>query len=220
MAYKRKRSTPKRGKRTFRRRRMYRRKRGIPSLNRTPVSFTNEREAGYLSVSSGTNTVYGSFTITLASYLTNYTEFTSLFDSYRLKYAVFKFRLVLPPEATNTNAYQQFYPDISATVDHDDSTLPTSMIEIQQFGKCKNGILWPNKYFTYKCYPTCLSTIYRGATSAYADVSNKTWCDAAYTDIPFYGLKVGVDCTRMPLQSVGLTVMVRVKTCWEFRATR
>lgn len=221
MAYKRKRAaTPMRRKRTSRRR-MYRRRRyGGASINRSLISYQREVGLGLLTIPAGTNTVFGAYAASLNSYIPNYSEFSNMFDQYRLKFVVWKFRLISPPEATSTAATQQYYPDIYVTVDHDDQGIPSSTDQILQYGKAKTGILKPNTWFTYKCYPTCVSNIYRGATSAYSIAPTKTWIDIAYTDVPFYGLKVALDASLAATQTNNWSCEVRAISKWEFKSSR
>ena len=218
MAYKRKRVMSRKPRKGGRRKSYRRRQQRIVSLNRGVVSYAREITGNNLTILSGNNAVFATYTFTLAQALPNYAELTNVFDQYRIVYVIAKFRLIAPPEATNTPALQQFYPDIACAVDHDDSNTATSMTYLYEFGKCKTGILTPNKWFTYKCRPTALSTVYRGVTSAYAVAPWKTWIDAAYTDVPHYALKVGVDASSVGLQTVSWGIQTKFYTKVEFKA--
>lgn len=225
--YKRKRSYGRRARRVKPRvgRRMFRSRRIVPrkavNINRTPVRYSKETSVGNITIPSGTNSTTIAYFFTLAAWLSNYTEFTPLFDQYRLRRVIMKFRLVPPSEANNTPTTLQFYPDIAVTVDHDDANTPTTIDEIKQYGKCKTGVLQPNTWFTYRCYPTASMQLYRTATTTgYAPLKNNQWLDLGYTDIPYYGIKVGVDYSSLGTLAANAAVEVRVHMTWEFKSAR
>lgn len=191
---KKKRGFRRKGGGMFRRpRRMLRRRRAlgakITSINKVPISYTREIPLNNLIIASGGNKVFFAYNFA-ADQLPNISDFQGLFDQYRIRAVTMKFRMVQPPEAQNTPATSQFYPDIYVTVDHDDATTPTTVDEILQYGKCKRGILRPNYFFKYRFFPTCAQQLYRtGTTTAYAPLRNKTWIDLAYINTPYYALK-------------------------------
>ena len=84
------------------------------------------------------------------------------------------------------------FPDFYVTVDHDDINVPSSISQLQQYGKCKGGILRPNSWFTYKLRPTCNRLIYNGVTSAYS-IGNNDWVDCVNYAVPYYGAKWGLN---------------------------
>lgn len=161
----------------------------IVSINRTPISYTREIPFNNIIITTGTNWVAfaRSFSVSL---LPNFSDFSGLFDQYRIRCIVAKFRLVQPPEASNTPATSQFYPDIYVIVDHDDDTVPTSVDTVLQYGKCKRGVLKPNFWFKYRFYPTAALQLYRTATTtAYAPAKNGMFLDLNQSDTPYYGIK-------------------------------
>lgn len=198
MAIKRKYTGAKYGKsKRFRRMRFLRKlwsrpvppRKAIVNINRNPISYTREIPLNNLNIPIGSNWIGFSNYFTIAN-LPNLTEFTGLFDQYRIRTVIMKFRLVNPPEGAAVTAPSQFYPDIYVTVDHDDNVTPTSVDSVLQYGKCKRGVLRPNQWFTYKCHPTPALQLYRTATTtAYAPAKSTMWLDLAQTDCPFYGIK-------------------------------
>lgn len=144
-----------------------------------------------------TQTYFQGFSYT-ANMMSDWTALTALYDQYKIKTVVVRFRLTIPPEAANVpnsatlgNA-NTIYPDIVATVDHDDNNTPTSMDQLCQYSKSKTGVLKPNSWFYYRFHPTASAQIYNGVTSGYGVVS-KMWLDAASDAIPHYALKIGID---------------------------
>ena len=78
--------------------------------------------------------------------LDDYTSYTSLFDQYKIKETTIQFQLLTNPDAplienTTTANQNTVYPDFYCTVDHDDNNVPSSISQLQQYGKCKRGIL-------------------------------------------------------------------------------
>lgn len=193
----------------------------IVSINRAPVSYTREFSYPNLQILTGNINVFNSYYFTLNS-LPNYAEFTLLFDQYRIWTMIMKFRLIAPPEANNTITTQQYYPDISCTVDYDDSNVVTCMETIYQYGKCKRGILKPTQWFTYKFHPTVSFQLYRtSTTTAYAPAKSDQWLDLTYTDTPYYGLKVGIDASPIgAVQAATLNVEVHAVMIVEFKNSR
>lgn len=218
---KRKRTTRRRQVNTMRRY-MRRRPRINRSVNigRNPIKYSKEQAVGTMAILSGQTANYWAYAPTLDS-LTNYAELTQLFDQYRLKTCVFKFRLIYPPEANNTPASIQYYPDIAVTVDHDDATAPSNYDTLLQYGKCKQGILKPNTWFKYKCHPTAAMMLYRtSTTTAYGPASKKQWFDCNNIDIPFYGVKAGVTFNAIGTLGANAYVEIRMWSLWEFKNSR
>ena len=105
--------------------------------------------------------------------LDDYTSYTSLFDQYKIKNIVIQFRLLTNPDAplienTTTANQNTVFPDFYCTVDHDNDNVPSSISQLQQYWKCKDGILRPNSWYTYSFRPSCNRLIYDGVTSAYS----------------------------------------------------
>lgn len=215
----------KRRPRRVKRRRISRRRVGIrkmiPNINRTPIRYTREIIFPNLLIIPTTVNVFNSYYFTI-SQLNNYTEFTPLFDQYRIRTVIMKFRLIAPPEANNTPVNQQYYPDIACTVDHDDNNTVTSMETLWQYGKCKRGILRPNSWFTYRCHPTAAIQLYRTTTTtAYAPAKSTMWMDLAQTDMPYYGVKVGIDASSIGSnQTFNLQIEVHAIMVADFKSSR
>lgn len=229
MAYKRKAGSYKRNakrRRVRRRLSKYRITAGTPnrplSINRAVCAYNREVALGTnITVPSGTNAVTFAYSFSLTGWCPNRAEFTELFDQYRLRCVVWKMRLIQPPDATNTPATLQYFPDAYLTVDHDDANTPADVDEVMQYGKVKSGILYPNKWMKYKCYPTPNTPVYQGAVSSgYAKASNKLWIDLASPSINYYGIKGAIDCRSVGTLAANLNVEVRCRLYWEFKNAR
>lgn len=192
----------------------------IPSINRSPISYTREIPLNNLTIPIGDNKCFFASSFGVSA-IPQIAEFTALFDQYRIRGVIAKFRLVQPPEATNTAATSQFYPDIYVTVDHDDAATPTTVDQILQYGKCKRGILRPNRYFTYRFFPTAALQLYRSATTtAYAPAKNSMWMDLAQTDMPYYGLKGCVSNEAAGVATAAIAIEYHIVMRVQFKNSR
>jgi len=151
------------------------------------------------SATAGESLKFLSFASKLSD-LASYTDYTACFDQYKIKSVTFECRLCVDPSGSNqlnstgvTNA-NNFFPDIYATVDHDDIDTLTTIDKITQYDKCKAGILRPNSWFKYRYHPNTLMKVARPESTDANSVPNRSaWCDCNQPDIPHYGLKVFVD---------------------------
>lgn len=129
----------------------------------------------------------------------NPSDFTTLYDLYRILKVVVKFRLINNPDATSlpftaatTNA-ANCYPRLWYCPDYDDSNSET-WTQLRERAKTKCKILKPNAHVTIPVRPAVLSQVYRSAvTTAYAP-KWKQWLDVAASDTPHYSLKWAIEC--------------------------
>lgn len=118
--------------------------------------------------------------------LPNYTEFTNLYDMYRINKIVVKLipkvsetGMVLG--ATNNSAGIQLH----SAIDYDDSTAPTNIAQLCQYStyKMTRGHNIHTRVFVPKCEMSAGGT---------ANVAPKAyqWLDTAHPDIPHFGMKL------------------------------
>lgn len=190
-------------------------------FGRIPTRYGCETSLGNVNIPTGAQAVYNAWYFTLATHLPGYTRFSALFDQYRLVSVLMKFRMLQSPDASGTNAQQQYFPDIYCTVDHDDANVPGNTDVVRQYGKCKSGILQPNKWFTYKCHPTAAIQIYRTATTtSYAPAPSGVFLDLGQTDTPYYAVKSAIDASALAAQTTSWYFEVRAYCEWDFKNTR
>lgn len=146
---------------------------------------------------SSTNSYDQAYVASLDKVL-SYTEFTGLYDQYRILKVVHKFRLINNPDAntmpnqnTGTNA-ANMYPRLWYCPDYDDNT-PNNWTVLRERAKTKCKILQPNKQISVAYRPACNLQVYRSAiTTAYAP-KWKQYIDVTQPDVPHYGLKWSVE---------------------------
>lgn len=121
--------------------------------------------------------------------LVNSSEFTALFDQYRIDEVTLKFTLGYDPSALTTNA---IFPRMWSVIDYDDSNTPADSNELRQRAKTKYTVLNPNKTYTFKLRPATLTQTYiNGVQTGYKPEWNK-WIDIA-SPVPFYGMKFALE---------------------------
>lgn len=150
-------------------------------------------------------------------YLPSYTEFTNLYDQYKLTRAVFHVQLISNPDsayipnATTPNNSSNWYPKLWYVRDYDDSTSLT-LDAMRQYSSSKCITLQPNKTFKIAVKPAVLMQAYDTAIStAYIPKWNQ-WIDAANYSTPLYGIKFLVDTFNLdPADAAAFKVRFDVK---------
>jgi len=124
------------------------------------------------------------------------TDFTNLFDQYKIKRVTFRFRLVTNPDASNlqnttatTNAANVF-PLLYLFPDHDDVTVPASINEVRERAGVKCSVVKPNSFVKYSIRPTTVTPITSGTIR-----NRPQWLDVNSATTPHYGLK-GMLCPQ------------------------
>lgn len=137
------------------------------------------------------------------SQIVNPSEFTTLYDRYKITHIQLRVQLMNNPSSTEPLnqygtgsgfAYQpsNFYPKFWYCPDYDDSTAE-ALDELKQRAKTKCLVLRPNHMYKINIKPAVNIQTYRTAVSTgYAPAWNQ-WIDAAQTDVPHYGLKYVID---------------------------
>jgi len=129
--------------------------------------------------------------------LVGYTEFSSLFENYRITKIVVTFQLINNPNHTlalnnaGVNTPTNWFPKLWYTVDHDggsDETLTT--MKERQGVRC--AIMQPNKTVRVAFKPMCRTLTYKTSTTeGFAPRNIKL--DMADVNVPHYGLLYLID---------------------------
>lgn len=118
-------------------------------------------------------------------------DFTNLFDQYRLNFCVVKFYLKISPDAqTAANAS---FPKLYWHRDYDDSNVPLSIAEMRENGRTKVAVMHPNRPVTIKFKPNCLGVLYQSAIANQYTPKFKQWLDMSNAQTPHYGFKYAID---------------------------
>lgn len=119
------------------------------------------------------------------------TEFTALFDQYRILTAVTHFWLKIDPSAQSATGAS--YPKLYWYRDYDDSANPSNLNEIRQNGKARVAVMTPNRPVTLVCKPNTLGLVYQSAVANQYAPKWKQWIDCNTPDTPHYGFKYAID---------------------------
>lgn len=121
--------------------------------------------------------------------LPGFTEFTSLFDKYRIHHIKARFmpRITEQTVAGAMTAATQTSPPICTVVDQDDST-PGDFTVLQQY----DNSIWHDNYkpFSRTIYPRVSQAVFGGSVfTSYGNADATQWIDVASPDVPYYSLK-------------------------------
>lgn len=140
----------------------------------------------------------------------NYTDFTSLFDQYKITHAQFKFiphfnvgQVPLGPQNTQVAR-------ICTVIDQDDDTNPTGLATLLQYSSLEESLLDKERVRNFKPRPVVQT--YRTSTSTgYMAPDDAVWIDAAQADVPHYcGKALICDTTASADNPRTLTIMCTV----------
>jgi hypothetical protein len=121
-------------------------------------------------------------------YLPSYTEFTALYDQYKIDAVDIT---ILPSSVTSTPA-DQASGFVVLAVDYDDATTPANVDSLLQYGAAE---VFPiNSAIRMRLRPRMAVAAYSGAFTSYANTPS-TWIDVASPSVQHYGLKFGSSAT-------------------------
>lgn len=175
-------------------------------------AWMRPRRSQFLSVVRGTSGNYATGTTSVDTFqgnnftlssLPNYTEFTSMFDAYKIVKIQYRFRLYKNPDVVAPN----LYPVIYHVVDYNDAAAPTSVNQVLEYPLAKTTILNDSKpvsaWFSFKPKNSGLVS-----SASFAAVS--PWVDTGSASALYYGMKSA--CTQM---STGINIAIDYRfTVW------
>jgi len=124
-------------------------------------------------------------------------EFTALYDLYKIHKVTFMFQLINNPDAAyfnNTNAanFSSIYPKIWWVYDPDDNNSIT-LDDIKQYATVKCAVLQPNKLIRVPVRPNILVQAYQSAVSTQYFPAYNKWIDMTLNTTPYYGIKFVIE---------------------------
>lgn len=122
-----------------------------------------------------------------------YTEFTALFDQYKINRIQYRFVLTRNPDLATVN--KGFMTRIMTVIDHDDTGVALSFAELQQYPKASEVWLSESKPVTRwrSIRPATLNHTYNGVVANAYTVKYNQWLDTGFTNVYHYGLKANYD---------------------------
>lgn len=167
--------------------------RKVPLNIRMPGIYNFKRFHNYtgISFSAGATNTYGKLTFRLDD-VPNYTEFTNLFDSFRIKRIKVMFiptsNVSLSPDTAPNDVFKstEYANRLFTVLDFNDDTVPTTIDELRQYDTCRmspNNVIH-KRYFQPK---------YNATVTAGSYQAKGQWlqCDTS-ADVVHYGIKYGI----------------------------
>jgi len=177
------------------------------------------RKAGFPQILSNNSAPQlGAFAFKLSDF-PSYTEFTGLYDQFRIVHVDVQFlHLTNAVALTNSaNAILLTCPRFITVLDYDNASSPANLDELRQYS---NAVTVNADTSFYRSFtPATLVTEYIGVTSGYSPAYGK-WHDCTYATTPHYGLKYALDSTNITGQSSVFGYNVEVTLHLEFRNSR
>lgn len=172
------------------------RKRTVNKVRRQVHIFKRSTYLGNITASIsalGVPTPVGNAYAFSLSQLPNVSDFTNLFDQYKITGA----KLQITPATSegilsplSGTAQPLGFSRVHSVIDYDDTSAPTSEDQLLEYGSHKSTA--PFQTHTRFIKPKVLQEVYRSTLgTAYAPKSGQ-YLDVAYPDIPHYGMKVWV----------------------------
>lgn len=177
--------------RPFKRRRMGMRRRVRGRIGRRGVHHFKRGSA--LNTING-NAVYAPYVDSLSFNLNaviNPSDFTSLYDQYRINYVVVKFHLRIDPSAQAAGSAS--YPRLYYYRDLDDTTAPSNLNEMRENQRCRMKVLNPQRCVTIKIRPNVLGMLYSTVGVTQYTPKFKQWLDCSTSTTIHYGIKYAID---------------------------
>ena len=179
----------------------YRKKKKMYKVRRIPRNpykaihnFKIHHHVGTVDATAGVTNSYYGFYFKLND-LGNMSEYTNLFDSFRIR----GIRMHFIPVLGNTvvgdavGVLDNFFNGLRlmTAIDYNDASAPTSTNEVRQYDTCKVTPGCKDHIRYYRPQPTV--TISEGSSYGLGTVSRKLWISTASNSTRWYGLKVAFE---------------------------
>lgn len=169
--------------------------RGVNRESKKSFHFKRAGNVAVLTYDPVVGDSIGTFTFRFDQINTN-TDFTGLFDEYRINCCVLKFypswgQAGEPGALTNRTPTNYQIPQLHTCQDDDDNAIPT-INEIIQHASYRT--MQFNRPYSFKFQPHASLAYFKSTlTTGYGVAKARTWLDMNNIDIPHYGFKFGID---------------------------
>jgi hypothetical protein len=143
-------------------------------------------------VTSSTTTETDFSIVTSFNQLPDFTEFTALFDAYRIR--LIRYIFTPRPLEVQTGTTPRNDGMFICAPDHDDGN-PTSFTQLQEYPGAQ--VVTPGQYFERVVSPSPNIAAYSGVFTSFARAPNSTWIDAGSPGVIYYGLKYAITTTTI-----------------------
>lgn len=136
------------------------------------------------------NSQYYGFNFTLSSVI-NASEFSALFDQYRITGLKLNFYMVR--NLGNAAVVNGIRPRMYIVTDYDTSTSPASFDELREYSNCRVHQFDEAKPFSYFLRPKILAEVYRTAVSTGTAPRRPPWVSTTHLDLQHFGVRLGIE---------------------------
>lgn len=177
----------------------YQKKARKQRLNQNTV-YTISRWVPQTELYIPTNQVTASYSYSFnAAQVVNFSDFTTLFDQFKIKAVLMEFRLMTNPDATIQPTNQvstsppYLFPTLWTVIDRDDDGTIT-LDQMRQHQGARRSVLRPNAIIKrYIPYPSTLGMTYKSGVSTAYTINRSKWVDVTDSATPHYGVKTVLD---------------------------
>lgn len=158
-------------------------------IKKLPHFFKFHVDKGAIAFDDASNSAVAGFTFKLSD-ISNYTELTALFDSYKLNKIVIMFFPTFNSIVNPLTNASQILPTITSAIDPDDATAPSTQNELREYDTCRftSGPRMHKRII----YPKLRGILYNGGGDGYKK-ERPCYIDTAQAGVEHYGLKVWMD---------------------------
>jgi hypothetical protein len=144
----------------------------------------------------------------------NYTDFTNLFDQYRIDQVDIEISNIFNTASVGNTLAGTVMPSIMYAPDFDDAVIPTTAASLMDRQRAKQWTFrGSGNPLRFSVKPRLANLTYRtgGTTVGYTVAPDSTWINQSFTDVPYYGCKIWFsDLFQQSSQPTGQTHL-RVK---------
>jgi subtilisin family serine protease len=172
-------------------------------------TFSRSTNLGQIGTTAASVPSFGAIYLPLSGF-PNSSEFTTLFDRYRIVQLQVEFLPVSGPSALVANQYG----NLTTVIDLDDSTPPTSEDQLLQYENRQITVY--GRLHSRVWTPKFALAAYAGTFTSYASSTPNQWVDVASPDVNYYGLKWSIG----PSSATGNQYNVRATAVLQFKEVR
>jgi hypothetical protein len=148
------------------------------------INFTCQNNVGGVVFYTNNSITNDGFQLT---YVPASTDFTNLFDQYRIRSVTMTWHPTASQVAVGADADHQL-PDLYTVIDQNDGTVPTTVTTLLQYQTLKVARF--DKPYTRRFEPrVALATFQGGVSTAYSDSEKAIWIDKSYPSVQQYACK-------------------------------
>lgn len=149
--------------------------------------------------------------------LPNRSEFTSLYDQYKILSYTIEIRPRMTDYSRADSSTYGHCPTIYWVYDQDDATAPTAMSSIMEHPKVRSSRLTKPVFITVK-YPTISVALWNGGVTTAYGAKKAMWLDCNSYQVPHYGVKYAIQAA--PTTDLKGYIDIRVKWRLAFKNPR